>query len=51
MKVSGHNLVILRVLRHEVSEYNVNIANQFQTTFAQRGGGGMGNSVSKGDCE
>jgi hypothetical protein len=30
----------LRILRLEVSEYNVYIANQFQTTFAQWGGGG-----------
>ncbi len=31
--------IILRVLRLEVSEINVYITNQFQTTFAQRGGG------------
>jgi hypothetical protein len=32
--------IILRVLRHEDSVYNVYITNQFQVTFAQRGGGG-----------
>jgi hypothetical protein len=32
--------IILRVLRLEVSIYNVYITNQFQTTFAQWGGGG-----------
>jgi hypothetical protein len=32
--------IILRVLILEVSEYNVYITNQFQTTFAQTGGGG-----------
>jgi hypothetical protein len=31
--------ITLRVLRLEVSLYNVYITNQFQTTFAQRGGG------------
>jgi hypothetical protein len=31
--------IILRVLRLEVSVYNVNITIQFQTTFAQGGGG------------
>ncbi len=31
---------VLRVLRLEVSMYNVYITNQFQTTFAQGGGGG-----------
>jgi len=41
--------VILRVLRLEVSVYNVYITNQLQTTFAQRGGGVK--SVSRGDCE
>jgi hypothetical protein len=30
----------LRVLRLEVSVYNVYIANQFQTTFARGAGGG-----------
>ncbi len=30
--------------------YNVYITNQFQTTFAQRGGGGV-KSVRRGDCE
>jgi hypothetical protein len=30
---------ILRVFRLEVSEYNVYITNQFQTTFAGGGGG------------
>jgi hypothetical protein len=33
---------ILRVLRLEVSVYNVYITNQFQTTFAQKGGGEVG---------
>ncbi len=37
--------IILRVLRLKVSVYNVYITNQFQATFAQRGG------VSRGDCE
>ncbi len=32
--------IILRVLRLEVSVYNVYITNQFQTTFAQVGEGG-----------
>ncbi len=32
--------IILRVLRLEVSVYNVYITNQFQPTFAQGGGGG-----------
>jgi hypothetical protein len=31
----------LRVLRFEVPVYNVYITNQFQTTFAQGGGGGI----------
>ncbi len=39
VEVSGHNLQILRVLRFEVFVYNVYIANQFQTTFAQGGNG------------
>jgi hypothetical protein len=30
----------LKVLKLQVSEYNVYIANQFQPTFAQGGGGG-----------
>jgi hypothetical protein len=34
--------IILRVLRFEVSLYNVYIVNQFQTTFAQGVGGGGG---------
>jgi hypothetical protein len=42
--------IILRVLRFEVSVYNVYITNQFQTTFAQGRGGGV-KSVSRGDCE
>ncbi len=46
-KFLGH--IILRVLRHEVSLYNVYITNQFQTIFA-RGGGGEVKSVSEGDC-
>ncbi len=33
--------IILRVLRLEVFVYNVYIINQFQTTFAQGGGGGV----------
>jgi hypothetical protein len=33
--------IILRVFRLEVSVYNFYITNQFQTTFAQ-GGGGVG---------
>jgi hypothetical protein len=43
---------ILRVLRLEVSVYNVYITHQ-TTTFARggRGGGGGGKSVSRGDCE
>jgi hypothetical protein len=32
--------IILRVLRLEVSVYNVYITNPFQTTVAQGGGGG-----------
>ncbi len=39
IEVSGHTL---RVLRLEVSEYNAYITNQFQTTFAQGRGGGVG---------
>ena len=42
--------IILRVLRLKVFVYNVDITNQFQTTFAQRGGGGV-KSVSRGNCE
>jgi hypothetical protein len=43
--------IILRVLRLEVSVYNVYITNQFQITFAQGGwGGGGGESVNRGDC-
>jgi hypothetical protein len=38
--------LILRVLKLEVSVYNVYITNQFQTTFAE----GI-KSVSRGDCE
>jgi hypothetical protein len=38
--------IILRVLRLEVSEHNVCITNQFQTTFAQVGRGGV-KSVSR----
>ncbi len=33
--------IILRVLRPEVSVHNVYITNQFQITFAKRGGGGF----------
>jgi hypothetical protein len=49
--------VILRVLRLEVSTYNLYISNQFQTTFARGGGGGLKTVVevtvnSKGeDCK
>jgi hypothetical protein len=39
--------IILRVLRLEVSVYKICSTNQFQTTFAQRGGG----SNSVGDCK
>jgi hypothetical protein len=42
------------MLRLEVSVYNVYSTNQFQTTFAQVGGGvggGGEKSVSRGDCE
>jgi len=46
VEVPGHNL---RVLRLDVSVYNVYITNQFQTTFARVGGGGK--SVGRGDCE
>jgi hypothetical protein len=38
-----------RVIRLEISIYNVYITNQFQTTFAQ--GGRESKSVSRGDCE
>jgi hypothetical protein len=37
--------IILRVLKLEVSVYNVFITNQFQTTFARGGGGGGGNPL------
>ncbi len=37
--------IILKVLRLEVSVYNVYIPNQFQTTFT-RGVGGMGRGVN-----
>ncbi len=37
VEVSG---TILRVLRLVVSVYNVNITNQYRTTFARGGGGG-----------
>ncbi len=43
--------IILKVLRHEVSVYNVFIINQLQTTLLLRGGGGGVKSVSRGDCE
>ncbi len=33
--------IILRVLRLEVSVYNVFTTNELQTTFARRGGGGV----------
>ncbi len=39
--------LILRVLRLEVSLHSVYIINQFQTTFAQGGGGGV-KSVIRG---
>jgi hypothetical protein len=41
--------IILRVLRLEVTVYNVYIINQFQTTFAQ--GEREVKPVSRGDCE
>jgi hypothetical protein len=37
--------IILRVLRLEAFVYNVDIINQFKTTFAQRGGGGVNSLV------
>jgi hypothetical protein len=40
--------IILRVLRLEVSINKDYITNQFQTTFAQRGGV---KSISRGDCK
>jgi hypothetical protein len=40
--------IILRVLRLEVSVYNVNITNEFQTTIAKGEGGKI---RSRGDCE
>jgi hypothetical protein len=44
--------IILRVLRLEVSVYNVYIRKQFQTTFAQGGAGGRGvKSVNRDVCE
>jgi hypothetical protein len=39
--------IILRVLRLEVSVYNVNNTNQCQTTFAQWGGGGGVKSLAE----
>jgi hypothetical protein len=33
--------ITLRVLRHEVTVYNVYITNQFQTAFVRGGGGGL----------
>jgi hypothetical protein len=47
LKLQG---LILRVLRLEVTVYNVYITNLFQTTFAV-GGSGRVKSVSRGDCE
>jgi hypothetical protein len=41
--------IILRVLRLEVSVYNVYITNQFKTTIAQ-GGRGV-KSISRGGCK
>ncbi len=41
--------IILRVLRLEVSLYKVYITNQFQTTFAKKGG--VVKSVRRVDCE
>jgi len=47
--------IILKVLRLEVSVYNIYILSQFQTTFARVGGlrgwGGGVKSVSRGDFE
>jgi hypothetical protein len=40
--VEGFLGIILRVLRVEISIYNVYITYQFQTTFAQHGEGGEG---------
>jgi hypothetical protein len=37
--------IILRVLRLEVSVYNVYITNQFQTNFAREGGGVGGGGI------
>ncbi len=42
--------IILRVLRVEVSVYNVYVTNQFLTHFEQEGGGGV-KSASRGNCE
>ncbi len=36
-------IIILRILRLEVSAYGVYITNQFQTTFARGGGGTVEN--------
>jgi|688.fasta_scaffold1104142_1 hypothetical protein len=41
--------IVLRILRLEVSVYNVYITNQFQITFAQAGK--MGKIHIRGDCE
>jgi hypothetical protein len=44
--------IILRVLRLEVSVYNVFITKQYQPSFAWGGGGGVGvKSISRSDCE
>ncbi len=42
--------IILRVLRLEVSIYNVYITNQFQATLLKKEGEGV-KSISRGDCE
>jgi hypothetical protein len=42
--------MILRVLRLEVSVYNVHITNQFKPLLLKGGGEGV-KSVIRGDCE
>jgi hypothetical protein len=49
MNVQVRGGLIISVLRLEVSVYNVFITTQFQTTFAQGGGGSK--SVRRGDYE
>ncbi len=38
VEVSGHNLESSQTFKPEVPVYNVNITNQYQTTFAPGGG-------------